>query len=70
MIAKIGRGANIIGALSYNQLKDKDGITEYDINFRGYDGNDSVECKLMGYARYFVVELKRFGENRYIGWES
>lgn len=48
--------------VSYNQLKDKDGITEYDINFRGYDGNDSVECKLMGYARYFVVELKRFGE--------
>ena len=47
---------------SYNALVDKSGLNEYSIKFRGYDGNNTVECKLLGYARYFVVELNRFQE--------
>jgi uncharacterized protein len=39
-----------------------DGLNEYALKFSGYDGNDSFESKMMGYARYFVVELKRFKE--------
>lgn len=46
----------------YKNLSDKTGIEEHDIRFRGYDGNDPFECKLLGYARYFVVELERFQE--------
>jgi uncharacterized protein YfbU (UPF0304 family) len=47
---------------SYGAIPDKTGIDEYSIKFRGYDGNDPTECKLLGYARYFVVELDRFQE--------
>lgn len=46
----------------YAELPDKTGIDEYSVKFRGYDGNDRVESKLLGYARYFVVELNRFQE--------
>lgn len=37
-------------------------FNKYSLQFSGYDGNDSVEYKLMGYARYFVVDLRRFEE--------
>jgi uncharacterized protein YfbU (UPF0304 family) len=46
----------------YNRKHGEDGFSEYDTKFRGYDGNDPTECKLLGYARYFVVELGRFSE--------
>lgn len=46
----------------YNNLLDKTGIDEHGLRFLGYDGNDPVECRLLGYARYFVVELERFQE--------
>lgn len=39
-----------------------DGFNEYQLKFSGYDGNDPFESKMMGYARYFVVELNRFTE--------
>ena len=47
---------------SYKNQTDKTGIDEFDGKFRGYDGNDPIECKLLGYARYFVVVLNRFQE--------
>jgi uncharacterized protein YfbU (UPF0304 family) len=45
---------------SFKSLKDKNGIDEDDIKFRGFDGNDSVEAKMMGYAKYFMNDLDRF----------
>lgn len=45
---------------SVQKLDDKTGLDEYDFKFRGYDGNHPKECKLLGYARYFVIELERF----------
>lgn len=46
----------------YKNLPDKAGIDEHALRFQGYDGNDSIESRLLGYARYFVVELERFQE--------
>lgn len=37
-------------------------FNEFSLKFAGYDGNDPFEYRLMGYSRYFVVELKRFEE--------
>jgi uncharacterized protein len=37
--------------VSFRHLKDKDGLNEQDLAFRGYDGND--ETKYMAYARFF-----------------
>ena len=46
----------------YQRDKDIDGINEYALKFSGYDGNDPMESRMMGYARYFVVDLNRFTE--------
>lgn len=46
----------------YARKHGEDGFNKYDIRFKGYDGNDPMECRLLGYARYFVVELGRFSE--------
>ncbi|MFG1520359.1 YfbU family protein [Halobacteriovorax sp. ZH1_bin.1] len=46
----------------YRREKDMSDINERSMKFKGYDGNDSHECKMMAYARYFVVELERFTE--------
>lgn len=45
---------------SAKSLSDRTGLNDYSLKFRGYDGNHAEECKLLGYARYFVVELERF----------
>jgi len=45
---------------SVSQLSDKTGLNDFMIRFRGYDGNDPKEVQMLGYARYFVVELERF----------
>lgn len=37
-------------------------FNELDFKFDGYDGNHELESRLLGYARYFVVDLKRFEE--------
>lgn len=42
--------------------KDIENLNPYRLKFSGYDGNDNLESSLMGYARYFVVELNRFQE--------
>lgn len=46
----------------YQRDHGTDGFNEYELKFRGYDGNDPFEYRMMGYARYFVVELNRFTE--------
>jgi len=38
------------------------GFEEADLRFSGYDGNHHIESRLMGYARYFVIDLNRFSE--------
>lgn len=55
---------DMFGAIrrSYANLPEKAGINKYALRFKGYDGNDPAEGRLLGYARYFVVELKRFQE--------
>lgn len=60
---------------SVNQLQDKSELNEYSLKFRGYDGNHSKEVQLLGYARYFVVELERFqdileGQEKYFDFNS
>jgi len=45
-------------AYSYDALADKDGLTEVDVTFPGFDGNN--ETARMAYARYFVVDLDRY----------
>jgi hypothetical protein len=47
---------------SYRKLEgeDKGDMTERDICFQGYDGNDEVEGHLMSYARYIVEDLDRY----------
>lgn len=49
--------------LSYNELKDKSGIEENEIRFRGFDGND--ETRQFSYANYFIIDLGRYNELRY-----
>lgn len=46
----------------FQRDNDTEDINEFSLKFSGYDGNDPQECKMMGYARYFVVELNRFTE--------
>lgn len=46
----------------YRRDHGQGGFNEFALKFQGYDGNDSVENKLMGYARYFVADLQRFSE--------
>lgn len=47
---------------SYEQLRDKNGINEREIEFPGYDGNN--ESHYLSYARYFIVDLDRYEELR------
>lgn len=49
---------------SFQRLEDKTGIKEYYIKFPGFDGNDELESKMMGYTRYFINDLNRFDELR------
>lgn len=37
-------------------------LTDDDVKFVGFDGNDEYECKLMLYTRYFINGLDRFSE--------
>jgi uncharacterized protein YfbU (UPF0304 family) len=37
-------------------------VDQYDLIFKGYDGNSRDEYRLLGYARYFIVDLNRFQE--------
>jgi uncharacterized protein YfbU (UPF0304 family) len=50
---------------SYQKLKDKSGIDEQDIRFRGFDGNN--ETNQYSYVQYFVIDLERYNELRYGG---
>jgi len=45
---------------SYDELRDKNGITEADISFRGFDGNN--ESDLLNYAEYLQEESQRWTE--------
>jgi uncharacterized protein YfbU (UPF0304 family) len=45
---------------SYDSLDDKANLTDADVRFRGFDGNN--ESHHMSYARYFVVDLGRYDE--------
>ena len=47
---------------SYNELKDKAGINQDDLRFLGFDGNDPVECQMMGYVQHFWA-TDRFSES-------
>ncbi|SRR6266516_3680182 len=38
---------------SYDALKDNSGIEKHLLNFHGFDGNDHLEVKYLGYARFF-----------------
>ncbi|SRR6266705_2746470 len=38
---------------SYDALEDKAGIEDYRIKFHGFDGNDLLEVKYLGYASFF-----------------
>lgn len=42
-----------------NNLKS---LSENDVVFPGFDGNDDKECLYLGYARYFVKDLGRYDE--------
>ena len=46
---------------SYRELSDKSGITEGDVDFAGFDGNDAVEGKYLSYVRY-VSEARKYEE--------
>ncbi len=42
----------------YQKLKDRGGIKETDIQFRGFDGN--TEFRQMSYGKYFLFDLNRY----------
>jgi uncharacterized protein len=46
--------------ISWGKLKDKAGITEEDVRFRGFDGNN--ESHYMGYASFFLNDMNRYDE--------
>lgn len=46
---------------SFNELADKGELTASQVQFPGFDGNDSRECELMGFARA-LIEAGRFSE--------
>ena len=50
---------------SYQNSDDKEGISESDIRFEGFDLNDQYEGKRVIYARYFINNLNRFVELKY-----
>lgn len=45
---------------SYENLKDKSGINEYDVKFQGFDGNE--EGKHYSYAKFFIKDKERYEE--------
>lgn len=45
---------------SFDALQDKDGLTESEIRFPGFDGNN--ESHHLSYTRYFIVDLNRYEE--------
>lgn len=45
---------------SFSALEDKNGIEEWRVKFMGFDGNN--ETKQMGYTRYLVDDLRRYGD--------
>jgi len=46
--------------LSFNKLKNKIGIKKSDIDFLGYDGNDSQEIKYLAYTRFICEQGGRY----------
>ncbi len=57
-VLEMYRGLNF----SANSLGDKKLLEE--IQFKGFDFNDSLEGKMASYARYFVFDLQRYDEIR------
>ena len=47
---------------SYERLQDTEGVSEDDIKFRGFDGNN--ESRLFGYTDYIINDLGRYEEQR------
>ncbi len=47
---------------SFDKLDAKDGLTEEEVRFPGFDGNN--ESQHLAYARYFIVDLGRYEELR------
>ena len=47
---------------SAGNLSDKNSVNEFGMKFRGYDGNHPTESRLMGYARFTVIDKRRFSE--------
>jgi uncharacterized protein len=47
---------------AYDDLEDKSGIKENRVTFLGFDGNH--EPALMGYARFFCEDMKRYEDLR------
>ncbi|MEK4700377.1 YfbU family protein [Solibacillus sp. FSL R7-0668] len=45
---------------SYEQLEDKENITDFDVAFKGFDGNE--EGKYYSFAQFFLDDYNRFGE--------
>tara|TARA_R110000787_G_scaffold37145_7_gene94603 strand:- start:3420 stop:3935 length:516 start_codon:yes stop_codon:yes gene_type:complete len=45
---------------SYREMEDKSGVSNEDIRFKGFDGNN--ETQYMAYCRYFIDDLGRFQE--------
>jgi uncharacterized protein len=53
---------------SWQNLADKNGITEDDVRFWGFDGNN--ETSLLGYCTYFINDLDRFNELKRDNYDS
>lgn len=45
-------------------------LTENDVKFVGFDGNDPLECKYMLYTSYFIQDLDRYSEIKEISHPS
>lgn len=45
-------------------------LTENDVKFVGFDGNDPLECKYMLYTSYFIQDLDRYSEIQEISHPS
>lgn len=41
---------------NYRNIDDTSDIEEWDVKFRGFDGNHELEGKMMGYVRYLVSD--------------
>lgn len=45
---------------SFERLADKQGLTEFDVRFRGFDAAESAEGRQLGYALHLVEDQGRF----------